>query len=230
MKNTLFSFLFISSLNFGFSQSLVNGSFEDMNGNADLSGWDNLTCGTMVSASGGCPGGGSWHVQANPGSPLTCTPEYVFQKFPNIVSGQQVAFSVWAYVVGPQYAGIGIGKVNNNVVTMYLSATTNSLSWTPLSGSATYSLNPGDTAILCLYTGAVTGFTLNNNSHFDLVTMSVLTGTNEVSAEPGASVYPNPCTGIFSVRTEGTEPVEIRVFNPFGQEVISLCTENKLNE
>jgi len=192
-----------------FSQTITNGSFENNNA-PDLTGWDNQSCGSMLSAAGGCPGGGSWHMQATAGNTQSCFPEYVYQKFPNIVNGQLVSLDGWAYTDFVNYpVSIGIGKINNNTITQLISSSTVSTTWAQLNVSATYNLGVGDTAIVICYPGMTFG-PGNNVGHFDLLSMNLFMGvTDDASAPLSVTVYPNPCNGILRI----TNNAELRIAN-----------------
>jgi len=234
MKKLYTLILFFSST-VSFSQVITNGSFENNNA-PDLTGWDNQFCGSMLSAAGGCPGGGSWHMDATAGNTQSCFPEYVYQKFPNIVNGQLVSLDGWAYTDFVNYpVSIGIGKINNNTITQLISASTVSTTWTQLNVSATYNLGVGDTAIVICYPGMTFG-PGNNVGHFDLLSMNLFMGVTDASAPLSVTIFPNPSSGSFTIghaelvsasQTLKQVQGDIKVYNTLGELVFcSSITDN----
>lgn len=178
--------LFTSTLN----GQIINGSFET-GSSPELSPWE-WTCGAQ-SWQDAPPDGGAWCIQVNGGNTQGCFPGYAYQRIPNLIPGQSMILSGWAKAQLSPYVGLYFGKINQGLITLLDGDTTSSNIWTHLEILSSFSLLPGDTAVVVLF-GGLTGGPLQGFGYFDLVNLCSCIGLDDKDEPHGFTLSPNPLT------------------------------------
>jgi hypothetical protein len=214
MKSSFVIFILLFSFN-SFSQ-VVNGSFE--NGTlADLSNWE-WTCGAQSFANAP-PIGGNWCIEVVGGNLQGCFPGYAYQKLPTILNGQTFLLSGWAKALTAPYIGIYFGKINNGTIILQAGDTTSSTTWIALNKLDSFSLLPGDTAVVVLFGGLTTGPVLCYG-YFDQINLQFVTALSALVHQQSFSITPNP----FSYQTQLTTSTystnaTLSFYNFFGKKI-----------
>jgi hypothetical protein len=176
---------------------ILNGSFENAS-NADLSNWE-WTCGA-ISFNNAPAGGGNWCIKVSGGNTQGCFPGYAYQKIPAITNGQTYILSGWAFAQTSPPIGLYFGKMNNGTITLQAGDTTYSTSWTQLSTQTSFSLSPGDTALVVLY-GGLAGGPVQGYGYFDLINLQQVTGINSPEQKQLINIFPNPFNNQTTLQT-----------------------------
>ena len=193
---------------------IQNGSFENVGG-SDLSFWES-TCGAYGFNSAPT-GGGNWCIQVYSGNWQGCIPGYAYQRISGIQSLDSYILTGWAYSETVPYVGLYFGTINNNVITLQAGDTTTATSWTPLSVTSSFNLNPGDTAIVVLYGGSLGG-PAQGFGYFDLIDLQLTTGLSLIQSEISLNIYPNPTSGGLTIDLgDQYNNIILRQFNMLGQ-------------
>ncbi|MBL0048191.1 MAG: T9SS type A sorting domain-containing protein [Bacteroidetes bacterium] len=167
---------------------ILNGNFEN-NSMADLSNWE-WTCGS-ISTPDAPPNGGAWCIEVMGGNLQACFPGYAFQRITSINPLKSYTLSCWAKATTNFPIGLYFGTINNGQITLQLGSTTTSNTWTELSVQSNFALASGDTAIVILHGGLVTGPLLVTGL-FDLIRMEDVTGIQSISEQAQLTVIPQP--------------------------------------
>lgn len=190
LSHIIFSFLLLLST-FSFSQNLIqNPSFED----TTLAGWQNQYCG-MFSYENAPLNGGNFCVKVPYGNFQGCAPNYVYQIISNIEDSVAYELTAWVKNNGWPYAysSIMLGKKtsNGNIIMNSKNDTTGSDIWKQLSINDTFSLDVGDSALIILQSGLVSG-TGSGNSYFDEITLKktdTLLDTKKIKKNDFIKIY-----------------------------------------
>ncbi|MBL0105440.1 MAG: T9SS type A sorting domain-containing protein [Bacteroidetes bacterium] len=214
---------------FSFSQ-IQNGNFEDLTG-WNLSYWQS-TCGANP-AMGAPTGGGDWSIQVMGGNLQGCFPGYAYQVLPTITNGQSFTLTGWVKADQALPVGIFFGTTNNGVLTSLAGDTTSSSTWTQLTIQSTYNLNPGDTVVVLLFGGIVTG-PLAVFGSFDLIELTPLNGIADLENELAFTVYPNPISDQTTLKFQSVlSNASLSIFDSYGKlvkQIIGISgREFKLN-
>jgi hypothetical protein len=195
---------------------IVNGSFEN-GSDADLTNWK-WTC--FADSHNSAPaGGGNWSIKVWGGNTQGCFPGYVYQKLPTITDGQSFLLSAWGYAETAPLIGLYFGKINSGVITLLAGDTTSSTSWTALQIQSSFTLSPGDTALVILY-GGLTGGPTQGYGYFDLVDLQTVSGITVLEQKQFLPFFPNPFISQTVLQTDQPfHNATLTVNNCFGQTV-----------
>lgn len=178
------------------SAQLINGSFEDGQGNFDVSGWTS-TCPMIPGPA--APGFGAFGAMVNHSNAGCSGWSRATYLVPTIADGETWTLSGWCGVFtwpffSPQ-VGFGLGwKDAGGVPHFFTAPVTNNGSYTYLQVTNTFALAPGDTAFVELDPGTAGGGSGNQLfAMYDGLELSSLsTGITDVTSLPPLHIHPNP--------------------------------------
>lgn len=193
---------------------VMNGSFE--NGSSpDLLGWE-WTCGAE-SVEDAPAGGGSWCIKVAGGNLKGCFPGYAYQKIPAVTDGQTYTLSGWVHTQSSLPVGLYFGKIHKDTITTLAGDTTTSTQWTPLSIQSSFTLSPGDTALVVLF-GGIAGGPVQGFGYFDLINLQEITGIAPIAKPSNFKVSPNPFSSETILQFDLLlEDATLSVYNVLGQ-------------
>ena len=193
-KSILTLLLAIISMTFVEAQ-LQNPSFEE-NGQASLEGWLDYFCDFATSENDASPNGGEWCLKMQPGQTQGCFPGYFYQLVPSVTDGQVFRLDGWAKVDpdGP-VVGIYLGRKDaEGMIHLLGGDTTSNETWTMLSVTDTFELEPGDDAVVVINSGLVGGpIGPSHSSYFDDLQLDMVTSNEAIYFEK-LKIFPNPVT------------------------------------
>ncbi len=195
---------------------ILNGNFES-NSLADLSNWE-WTCGS-ISTPDAPPNGGAWSIEVMGGNLQACFPGYAFQRLTSIDPLKSYTLSCWAKATSIFPIGLYFGTINNGQITLQLGSTTTSNTWTELSVQSNFALASGDTAIVILHGGLVTGPLLVTGL-FDLVRLEDVTGIQRIPEQTQLKIFPHPFSSEAQLRFSKTMlDAKLIMYDYLGQEL-----------
>lgn len=159
---------------------LLNGSFENGQGDFDATGWTATCGGTFPEA--GAPGFGDQAIAVPHGESNGCSGSFLIQLMPDIHNGETWTLTGWCYNflynISDPYIGIRMGvKYADGSYLYNTPALMSSGIWTGLSVTNTFTLSTGDTAYVMCDAGTVSGFGLGTYAVFDgLALTNISTG------------------------------------------------------
>ncbi len=203
----------------GTHAQLINGSFEDALGNPSDSGWVS-TCSTMPGP--GAPGCGNWAILVPHSNAPGCGWSRLDQLVPAIGDGETWTLSGWCanftFFFADPYSGFRFGiKDAQGGLGFNTAALQNTGSWTYLSVTNSFTLDPGDTVFVECDPGSVSGNGSNQVfAMFDGVELTSLsTGVVRSDARRELHLRPNPVVDRLWVAAD--EPLlEVRVISMNG--------------
>lgn len=198
----------------GTHAQLINGSFEDALGNPSDSGWV-ATCSTMPGP--GAPGCGNYAILVPHSNAPGCGWSRLDQLVPAIGDGETWTLSGWCanftWFFADPYSGFRFGiKDAQGGLSFNTAALQNTGSWTYLSVTNTFTLDPGDTVFVECDPGSVSGMGSNQVfAMFDGVELvSLSTGVEEGHNSKQVHLRPDPAVDRVWVAT-GEPLLELRV-------------------
>ncbi|MCB9168549.1 MAG: hypothetical protein H6595_13845 [Flavobacteriales bacterium] len=200
---------------------LINGSFEDGNGDPLITPWQH-TC--PVSSGDPAPPGGNWGVQIEHGNFQGCFPGYVYQTLPTVNDGD--VYTLIAYARNAPSSGvflpvgIALGKIDATGTITHGTGPANATdSWVQMSVTDTFHLAPGDTALVLLLAGQTSG-PATGYAQFDAAALNWQGGdfipTVAAPAEMRFVLEGSTAVIHFARRSTG----RMRIFDALGREVL----------
>jgi hypothetical protein len=192
MRSTLLP-LFAAFLHYPGYGQLLNGSFEE-NGDFSLLGWEWL--GDVPNAvSDPPPGGGNWAMAKESSQFQAGAISYLYQRLPQALNGEYIALQAWVRCSSEPFCEggyIGIGSIQNGEVTTQSTIGSNNEEWTYIELSGNFQLDAGDTAVVILSAGGVSGPLPQAHAHFDGVSTSEPPSGIRVNERIRVATYPVP--------------------------------------